>query len=252
MNVDHPTVRAFPDRPPTSLFDIRRWTFGVQVVLALIAAASPIFADDFQPVPRSELPALWEFFATTQRGVTNFATTVTQTKTLKVFQQPIVSEAKLWFNRPNQFRWEVVKPAPSLTISDGKWLWMYYPEFQQAERYLVNDPRLGSSPLKALSAGLGANPASLTNSCDVTVLTNDRFYRLDVVPRDAKERQFLSRLVLDFNRTTLFLARTVMESPNGDRTENQYGPARVNESVDAALFHFDPPSGAKVVSPFSK
>jgi len=208
--------------------------------------------NDFQPVPKSELAGLWQHFDDVQRGVTNFTSNVTQTKTLKVFQQPIVSEARLCFSRPNLFRWEVVKPSFSLTVTDGKWLWMYYPEFQQAERYLVNDPRLGSNPIKALSASLGANPASLTNSCDVTVLSNAQFYRLDIVPRDTHEKKFLSRLVLDFDRTSSLITRTMMESPNGDRTENQFSSNKVNQALEAGLFQFEPPANVKVVSPFSK
>ena len=225
---------------------------GSMFMLWLVATGLAVAADDFQPVPKSDLPALWQFFDAAQSRVTNLVANITQTKTLKVFQQPIVSEAKLWFHRPNLFRWEVVKPVPSLTISDGKWLWMYYPEFQQAERYLMNDPRLGSSPFRALSASLGGNPASLTNSCDVTVLTSAQFYRMDVAPRDPKERQFLSRLVLDFDRKTLLVARTGMESPNGDRTENEYKDSNINQPLDDALFHFVPPSNVKVVSPFGK
>ena len=129
---------------------------------------------------------------------------------------------------------------------------MYYPEFQQAERYPLSDPRLGSSPMKAMSASLGENPASLTNSCDVSLFANAQTYRLEAIPRDSREKQLLSKLVLDFDRKSFTLSQTSLESPNGDRTENRFVSSQVNQSLDPSLFHFEPPPNVRVVSPFGK
>ena len=236
-----------------------RWLASYAAALARFQAltfflfASVSFAsDDFQPVPPSQQPAAWQRFEAAHRGISNFVANVVQTKTMTVFQQPVVSEAKLWFARPNRFRWEVVKPAPSLTVSDGSFLSMYYPEFKQVERYPLKDPRLGSGPVKAITASLGENPATLTNSCDVAMFASTGAYRLDAVPRDPRDKRFLSRLVLDFDRTSLLLTKTTMETLNGDRTENQFVSIRANQEVDPALFHFEPPNGVKLVAPFSK
>lgn len=215
-------------------------------------AVSALGAEVFQPVPASRQASIWQEFEVAQRGFTNFVANVVQTKTLKVFQQPIVSEAKLWFTKPNRFRWEIVKPAPGTTLCDGKWLWMYYPEFQQAERYPVGDPRLGNGPMKAMTASMGDNPAALTNSCEVAVFENERAYRLEAVPREPRERQFLAKLVLEFERRSCVLLRTGMESQNGDRTENQFRSTQINQPLDPSLFRFDPPEGVNVVSPFGK
>jgi outer membrane lipoprotein carrier protein len=215
-------------------------------------AINTLGADEFRPVQASRQGAIWQEFEVAHRGFTNFVANVAQTKTLKVFQQPIESEAKLWFTKPNLFRWEVVKPAPGTTLSDGKWLWMYYPEFQQAERYPVGDPRLGSGPMKAMTASMGDNPAALTNSCEVVVFESERAYRLEAVPRDPRERQFLAKLVLEFERRSCVLMRTEMESQNGDRTENWFLSTQINQPLDPALFRFVPPEGVKVISPFGK
>src|ERR1044071_6849243 len=102
----------------------RARTFLRSHALTLFALTLPLYAaEDFQSLPAGQQPALWQQFDTAQRGVSNFVSTVTQTKTLRILQQPIASEAKLWFSRPNLFRWEVTRPARSQTISDGKWLW---------------------------------------------------------------------------------------------------------------------------------
>jgi len=209
-------------------------------------------APDFHVVSADRQDAIWREFETARRGVSNFVAEVVQTKTLKILQQPIVSEAKLSFAKPNLFRWESTKPAGSLTVSDGKWLWMYYAEFQQAERYPLNDPRLGASPMKALSASLGANPVSLTNSCELIVWESAETLRIEAVPRAQKERQLLARLVLDLDRKTFLLLRTVIEAPNGDRTENRFQRVEWNQPLDVSRFRFEPPAGVRIVSPFGK
>ncbi len=218
-------------------------------ILLLISAAS---AQDLQPVPPARQAAVWDDFETAHRSFTNITAHVVQSKYLRILQEPIVSEANLWFQRPGLFRWEVVKPAPSLALCDGKSFWMYYPEFHQAERYPLDALRLGSNPLKVITASLGENPAWLTNLCDVAVYASPERYRLEAVPRDAREKQFVAKLILDFLRHSFVLERTVMESKNGDRTESRFLDSHINGTLDPSLFRFEPPPGVKVVSPFTK
>jgi len=48
-----------------------------------------------------------------------------------LLDEPINSGGKIWFQAPNKFRVERKGNAPSITVSDGQQLWIYYPNFNQ-------------------------------------------------------------------------------------------------------------------------
>src|SRR4051812_14006341 len=58
-------------------------------------------------------------------------------KVIHLMSRPIVSSGKVWFEPPNKFRREVRGSSPSVTVSDGRQLWIYYPNFKSAERYEI-------------------------------------------------------------------------------------------------------------------
>src|ERR1700739_2305744 len=49
----------------------------------------------------------------------------------------IVSSGKVWFQAPNKFRREVGGNSPSVTVSNGRDLWIYYANFKSAEHYTL-------------------------------------------------------------------------------------------------------------------
>jgi outer membrane lipoprotein-sorting protein len=62
------------------------------------------------------------------------------------------------FQPPNKFRREVKGNSPSMTVSDSRELWIYYPNFKSAERY----PLGKGSPLDATVAAINF-PLNLEN-----------------------------------------------------------------------------------------
>src|SRR6266513_4579870 len=45
-------------------------------------------------------------------------------KNVKMLNKPIVSSGKIWFQSPDKFRREAKGSSPSITVSDGKQLWI--------------------------------------------------------------------------------------------------------------------------------
>src|SRR5258708_40262510 len=58
-------------------------------------------------------------------------------KTIRLMNRPIVTSGKVWYEAPNKFRREVKGNAPSVTVSNGRDLWIYYPNFKSAEHYAL-------------------------------------------------------------------------------------------------------------------
>jgi outer membrane lipoprotein-sorting protein len=62
-------------------------------------------------------------------------------KTVHMLNKPITSSGKMWFQSPNKFRREAKGNSPSITVSDGQHLWIYYPKFKSAEHYTLGKRR---------------------------------------------------------------------------------------------------------------
>src|SRR5205814_10607741 len=54
-------------------------------------------------------------------------------KTMHLLNRPIVSSGKIWFHAPNKFRRAFTGNSPSVTVSNGRDLWVYYPNVQSPE-----------------------------------------------------------------------------------------------------------------------
>ena len=74
-------------------------------------------------------------------------------RAIRLMKNPILSSGKVWFHPPNKFRREVKGNSPSLTVSDGRQLWIYYPNFKSAERY----PLGKGSPLDSTVAAINSS-----------------------------------------------------------------------------------------------
>jgi outer membrane lipoprotein-sorting protein len=53
---------------------------------------------------------------------------------MRLMKKPIVSSGRISYQPPNKFRREVKGNSPSVNVSDGRQLWIYYPNFKSAER----------------------------------------------------------------------------------------------------------------------
>jgi len=56
-------------------------------------------------------------------------------RVMRLIKKPVVSSGRISYQPPNKFRREVKGSSPSITLSDGRQLWIYYPNSKSAERY---------------------------------------------------------------------------------------------------------------------
>ena len=54
-------------------------------------------------------------------------------RVIRLMKNPVLSSGTVWFQPPNKFRREVKGNSPSVTVSDGRELWIYYPNFKSAD-----------------------------------------------------------------------------------------------------------------------
>ena len=169
-------------------------------------------------------------------------------KNVHLMDKPISSSGKVWFQTPNKFRREVKGSSPSITVSDGQQLWIYYPKFQSAEHYSLGKHSPLDAGIAAITAAL--NLENVENSYHITASSAGDGYELQLVPRNPSLKRLLRTFTIQIN-ADLQVQRTEMVQPNGDRIVTVYA----NESrvpIDSSTFEFSPPSGTNITTPLGR
>ncbi len=169
-------------------------------------------------------------------------------RVIRLMKKPIVNSGKVWFQPPNKFRREVKGNSPSLTVSDGQQLWIYYPNFKSAERYSLGK----RSPLDSVIASINSalNLENVENTFHITATRAGNGYELELTPRTASMKRAFQKLNLRIN-DKLQAERTDMLQPNGDRIVTVY-TNQTRAPIPPSTFEFTPPPGTDVATPLGR
>src|SRR6184192_4288890 len=169
-------------------------------------------------------------------------------RVIRLMKKPIISSGAVWFQPPNKFRREVKGSSPSLTVSDGRQLWIYYPSFKSAERYPLGKGSPLDSTVAAINSSL--NLEDIENTFQITPTKSENGYELALLPRTASMKRVFQKLDLHIN-DNLRVDRTDMLLPNGDRIVTAY-TNQTRAPVPASTFEFTPPAGTEISTPLGQ
>ena len=169
-------------------------------------------------------------------------------KIIRLMNQPISSSGKVWFQVPNKFRREVKGNAPSLMISDGQQLWIYYSNFKSAEHYSLGKHSPLDSAIAAINTAL--NLENVESTFHITGAKTPNGYDLELMPRTPSMKRLFQKFNLRINND-LLAERTEMVQPNGDRIITLYSN-QTRAAIPASTFEFAPPEGTDVTNPLGR
>jgi chaperone LolA len=172
----------------------------------------------------------------------------TEEKTTHLLTKPVSSTGTLSFEAPNHFRRDLKGKSPSLTVCNGSELWIYYPNFKQAEHYTLGEKQFFDDSLAALTAGL--NFQGVDKFFRVTAMKDGDGHMLKLTPKSGSLKRILTTLSVWVNAEGIIL-KTNAELPKGDRLVTTYRNVRAAKQSDAK-FEFTPPTDAQVSTPLGK
>jgi outer membrane lipoprotein carrier protein len=217
---------------------VRTLIYGILVASALAPVAKSA------PLSEGELKNLLAAIRQNRSTQADFQ----EERVIRLMKKPVSNSGTVWFQVPNKFRREVKGNSPSLTVSDGRELWIYYPNFKSAERY----PLGKGSPLDATVAAINSalNLENIETSFNVTATKNDNGHELELLPRTAAMKRVFQKLDLRIN-SEFRVERTDMLLPNGDRIVTTYSN-QARATIPASTFEFKPPAGTEVTTPLGQ
>ena len=213
--------------------------------LALILTAVLARAADLPP---AETQTLLKNLQEHRAKFSSLTADFTEEKTTHLLSKPLVSEGVISFQVPNKFRREVKGSSPSLTVSDGAKLWIYYPAFKEAELYTLGQRQFFDDSIAALTAGLNFQHVEQFYTC--TAAREADGYRLALTPRSGGMRRMVKELAV-FVDSDFKIQRTEAALPKGDRVITTYKNQRP-APIPASTFDFTPPADTHLSQPLGK
>ncbi len=193
-------------------------------LLSLLMLNGPVHAD---PVD--------DYFS----GLDDFQANFSQTVVDSSGEQIQDASGQVWIKRPGRFRWAYQRPYKQLIVADGKQLWTYDADLEQATVTTI-DETLSSTPAMLLS---GFRPLS-----EVMSWTEDpdndsyRWYRMTPKQADAAVEQV--RIGFDKQGE---LALIEVQDDFGNHTRIRFSNVDRNGKLDAGLFELDLPAGTDII-----
>ncbi len=153
------------------------------------------------------------------------------------------ASGKLYLQKPGKFRWDYVQPSEQVILADGKQIWFYDKDLQQANVRDM-DVSLASTPAVLLSGG-----ATVSSQFNVSALPKKSgldWYQL--VPKHQDTDFQVVRIGFAKGQlASMFLADKLNQI-----TQVTFTNPKSNEKLAPELFTFVPPPGVDVIGRAAK
>ncbi|HYR23230.1 MAG TPA: outer membrane lipoprotein carrier protein LolA [Chthoniobacterales bacterium] len=212
------------------------------LLLGLIFLAPTVLA---QSLSEADVKSLLARIAERRASSPDVRADFQEERTMHLLNKPIVGSGKIWFHAPNKFRREVTGNSPSVTVSNGRDLWIYYPNFKSVEHYSLGKRSPVDAAIAAINTAL--NLENVERTFRITGAKIDNGYALQLTPRSPSMKRIFQKFDLRLN-SDLVAERTDMVQPNGDRVVTTYSN-QTRASIPPSTFEFTPPPGTEITSP---
>ena len=186
-----------------------------------------------------------------QTNLQSWSADFTQTRSLKVLAQPLVSTGKVWV-KPGEFRWELGQPAQTIVLRRPDQLLIIYPRLKRAEKYPLDAVPTGpmKDALALLDASLPRDRATMEKNFRLLSATEtNSILQMTLQPRSDSARKFIGEIVIGFHTNDFTIAATEMKFADGSSLRNDFTNVVLNQPIEPKMFEAELPPDYTVVEP---
>ncbi len=148
------------------------------------------------------------------------------------------NSGQMALQRPGKFRWEVMSPNAQLLIADGRYIWIYDKDLQQASRQNL-DSSNANSPASLLSGSV----EDLENRFNVTTMDKGAGEWFQLTPKNNND--LFKSIQLHFSNGKLVDMQ--LQDNLGSHTNFHFQNVVINPSLSPSLFKFTKPKGVEII-----
>ena len=217
---------------------------------ATLHAANPAAQDRpaGQVLPSARaLPPAADVAADLQRRydrIKDFSAGFTQTYEGGVLRRKAVESGTLYVKKPGKMRWEYVKPQRKLFVSDGKTMYMHFPDDKQVMVYPMPEQDEATSAVLFLMGRGNLTRDFDARYADANAASDDYVLRLDPKTRQAE----FDWLEVQIDRESLQIRGLTAADAQGGRSSFAFSGIKENVGLPDKMFQFSIPRGTEVIS----
>jgi outer membrane lipoprotein-sorting protein len=201
-----------------------------------------------------KLDGLFGQWFAVQTNLQGWSADFTQTRSLKVLAQPLISTGKVWV-ATSRFRWELGQPPQTIALRQPDQLVIIYPRLKRAEKYPLSGVPAG--PVKdafaLLDASLPRDRAAMEDRFNLLSATQtNSTLQVALQPKSASARKFISEIRIAFRTNDFSIAMTEMQFADGSSLRNDFTNVVLNPVIPPEKFEAALAPDVTVVEPLRR
>src|SRR2546426_5960642 len=197
------------------------------------------------------LARILQAFDRAQKETSTLVAAFTEKKDLKLLARPVLSRGELYYNRPNQVRWEYVEPDRKVFVITEEMYLAYYPALKRAEEVPIKK-FVGKRLFRFI--GLGQSIDELGKYYEFQMAPQSDLkdtYLLLLTPRKKKLRERVAEMKIWVDTSTYLPRQLQYVEADGDSTLLAFHDVRTNIEVAASRFRLELPKDVVVSESFN-
>jgi outer membrane lipoprotein carrier protein len=160
----------------------------------------------------------------------------TQINTNPNLSQKKTSQGTILVKRPSRFRWETLKPDPTLLVSDGSHFWLYTPPFDSDERGQLIEKK-SSEMQSQLAQALLAGSFSSTRDMSIQQKSPSTFL---LIPKK-NTAGTITQIRLEIQPDQKLIQKVILNHQNGKSAEITLSDIVLGKAISDDVFVFTAP-----------
>lgn len=197
------------------------------------------------------LARILQAFDRAQRETSTLVAGFTERKDLRLLARPVLARGELYYNRPNQVRWEYLEPDRKVFVITEDMYLAYYPALKRAEEVPIKK-FVGRRLFRFI--GLGQSIEELGKYYEFRLVPRSDLkdtHLLLLVPRKKKLRDRVTEMKIWVDAATHLPRQLQYLEADGDSTLLTFQDVRSNVEVAAGRFRLELPKDVVVSESFN-
>ncbi len=164
----------------------------------------------------------------------------TQERHLSMLMTPLISKGRLYFNKPDQLRWEVYESYRSILIYNDGQVAKFDFNNGKLRKLQMGAAEIMGEVLKQITFWMSGDFGNSAEVYDISIFKNDG-YLLQLTPKSEELAESIQSIDLHIDRQTLHINRVKITETEFDYIEIKFSDEKINQTFDQQIFDLNEP-----------
>lgn len=157
-----------------------------------------------------------------------------QTKTVKMLNEKLVSEGRMYYQQPNRLRWEYVTPYTYTFVFNGQKVSLK--KNNRSDVIDVNRNKMFKEIATIMMNSVVGKSLTDSKSFKTSIKDTPAEWIATLIPMSKELKHMFTSIVLHFNKEKSVVVKVGMHEKNGDTTVIELNNIIKNQKIDAKIF----------------